>query len=385
MSILKSLFRPNEISAIVKLKYGKKSPLCNNLDHLIKSNDDLRYCFETLDLVSRSFAAVIRQLPNELSVSICLFYLILRGLDSIEDDMNCPKDQKLKLLREFHTYNYKEDWTLSNVGDKEEYRDLLANYDKVVRAFSTLDKKYQDIITDICDRMGNGMADFAESEIVTVKDYDLYCHYVAGLVGIGLSQIFSASEFEKDNLKKEETLSNAMGLFLQKTNIIRDYREDLEEARTFWPKEIWGKYATTLDGFSKAPSSEASLSCLNDLVNDALSHTIDCLNYLKKIKNNGVFKFCAIPQVMAIATLNEVYNNPKVFLKNVKIRKGFAAKLILNTSAYDDVISVFEHIILEIEAKIPNTQTGKDTLILIKQIQAYLTQLVKQNRTLKIA
>ena len=30
-----------------------------------------------------------------------------------------------------------------------------------------------------------------------------------------------------------------MGLFLQKTNIIRDYREDIDDARIFWPKSVW--------------------------------------------------------------------------------------------------------------------------------------------------
>lgn len=27
-------------------------------------------------------------------------------------------------------------------------------------------------------------------QVVTVEEYDLYCHYVAGVVGIGLSQLF---------------------------------------------------------------------------------------------------------------------------------------------------------------------------------------------------
>jgi farnesyl-diphosphate farnesyltransferase len=27
-------------------------------------------------------------------------------------------------------------------------------------------------------------------QVESVEDYDLYCHYVAGLVGIGLSQLF---------------------------------------------------------------------------------------------------------------------------------------------------------------------------------------------------
>jgi len=37
---------------------------------------------------------------------------------------------------------------------------------------------------------------------------------------------------------------------LQKTNIIRDYLEDINEipkSRMFWPREIWGKYADKLE------------------------------------------------------------------------------------------------------------------------------------------
>ena len=45
------------------------------------------------------------------------------------------------------------------------------------------------VIADITHRMGDGMADFIEKEVLTVRDYDLYCHYVAGLVGIGLCQV----------------------------------------------------------------------------------------------------------------------------------------------------------------------------------------------------
>ncbi len=37
-----------------------------------------------------------------------------------------------------------------------------------------------------------------------------------------------------------------MGLFLQKTNIIRDYREDLEDGRTWYPRDVWQNYAAAL-------------------------------------------------------------------------------------------------------------------------------------------
>lgn len=36
-----------------------------------------------------------------------------------------------------------------------------------------------------------------------------------------------------------------MGLFLQKTNIIRDYLEDYVDGRAFWPQDVWKKHAKT--------------------------------------------------------------------------------------------------------------------------------------------
>ena len=65
-----------------------------------------------------------------------------------------------------------------------------------------------------------------------------YCHYVAGLVGIGLSRLFAASGLESNEVGGDQQLSNSMGLFLQKTNIIRDYLEDSHEGREFWPAEV---------------------------------------------------------------------------------------------------------------------------------------------------
>lgn len=41
-----------------------------------------------------------------------------------------------------------------------------------------------------------------------------------------------------------------------------------------------------------------------------------------RLRNPSVFRFCAIPQIMAIATLAECYGNPEVFKRVVKIPKG---------------------------------------------------------------
>ena len=42
-------------------------------------------------------------------------------------------------------------------------------------------------------------------------------------------QLFASSQLESEEFNEMEDLANHMGLFLQKTNIIRDYLEDINE------------------------------------------------------------------------------------------------------------------------------------------------------------
>ncbi len=54
----------------------------------------------------RSFAIVIQQLPERLRDPVCVFYLVLRALDTVEDDMAISQDVKIPLLRAFHDKCY---------------------------------------------------------------------------------------------------------------------------------------------------------------------------------------------------------------------------------------------------------------------------------------
>jgi phytoene/squalene synthetase len=47
----------------------------------------VKECYRFHALTSRSFVAVIQELHPELLMPICVFHLVLRGLDAIEDDM----------------------------------------------------------------------------------------------------------------------------------------------------------------------------------------------------------------------------------------------------------------------------------------------------------
>lgn len=352
--LLQSASHPREISAMVKMKFFGYGQVKVNepLDELALIVNDIEFCYAALNKVSRSFAMVIRQLPEELRDPVCIFYLVLRGLDTIEDDSSFQDGYKLPLLRNFYSKNYDDNWSINGVGDTPDYRALLSHYYKVSRSFQKLDKKYQAIIIDICRQMGEGMADYIEKEVDTLSDYDQYCHYVAGLVGVGLNRLFVESGIESQALAANEDLANAMGLFLQKTNITRDYYEDLHFDRSFWPKQIWSKYTSDLSKLERSSNSNSSLFCLNHMVCDALQHASDSLDYLSKISDKDVFRFCAIPQVMAIATLAEVYNNPKVFTSTVKIRKGLTARLVLKINDFETTEHYFKFFAKELLSKV---------------------------------
>ena len=77
-----------------------------------------RFVERMLARTSRSFAMVIQQLPDHLRESVAVFYLVLRGLDTVEDDMVSfvgREAEKLRHLRAFHEYLYDPYFAMTGV------------------------------------------------------------------------------------------------------------------------------------------------------------------------------------------------------------------------------------------------------------------------------
>lgn len=295
-------------------------------------------CFRFLDMTSRSFSAVIQELNPELLMPVTIFYLVLRALDTIEDDMTLDIKTKEPLLRDFAQNMEIDGWTFTGSGPNEKDRELLVHFDDVIAELKQIRKEYYDVIKDITVKMGNGMADYAlngnlnEYGVMTTKDYELYCHYVAGLVGDGLTRLFVLAKLANPALMERPELTESMGQFLQKVNIIRDIREDFDEGKKWWPKEIWSKHVDKMEDLFKPENRQKALYCSSEMVLNALKHADECLYYMAAVRDQSVFNFVAIPQSMAIATLDTVFMNPDIFTKNVKISKGDACQLMIEST-----------------------------------------------------
>ncbi|KAG6331798.1 hypothetical protein ID866_7291 [Astraeus odoratus] len=357
------LTHPTEFRTLVQfyLHHEQKRDITALQEHPTSGWDreSMRRCWKFLDMTSRSFAAVIKELDGDLARTICMYYLVLRGLDTIEDDMTIPDEIKQPMLRSFHVKTVTPGWSFSGNGPDEKDRQLLVEYDTVVEEVNRLAPEYKAIILDICQKMEVGMADYAHKAattgsvyLETIAEYDLYCHYVAGLVGEGLTRIWSASGKEAHWLCDELELANSMGLLLQKTNITRDFREDVEQRRFFWPKEIWAKYGfAEMKDMYESGDVEHAMWIQSGMVLDALRHACDALDYLRLLKNQSVFVFCAIPACMAMATLALCFMNPEMFQRNIKIRKAEAARLIMRSTNCREVALIFREYARKIHAK----------------------------------
>ncbi|CAF2239462.1 unnamed protein product [Brassica napus] len=388
---------PDDVYPLLKMKRA-----IEKAEKQIPPEPHWGFCYSMLHKVSRSFSLVIQQLGTDLRNAVCVFYLVLRALDTVEDDTSIPTDEKLPILIAFHRHIYDTDWHYSckseesfnlfelshpfgillcdlqillnpTLGGTKEYKVLMDQFHHVAAAFLELEKGYQEAIEEITKRMGAGMAKFICQEVETVDDYDEYCHYVAGLVGLGLSKLFLASGTEV-LLPDWEQISNSMGLFLQKTNIIRDYLEDINEipkSRMFWPRKIWGKYADKLEDLKYEENSTKAVHCLNEMVTNALTHIEDCLNYMAALRDPSIFRFCAIPQqIMAIGTLALCYNNVQVFRGVVKLRRGLTAKVIDRTKTMADVYGAFYDFSCMLKTKVDkNDPNASMTLNRLEAVQ----------------
>ncbi|KAE8449523.1 Delta(24)-sterol C-methyltransferase [Mollisiaceae sp. DMI_Dod_QoI] len=346
---------PNQLRSILQWKIWHDPVHTRNPE---KESANLKECFKYLNLTSRSFSSVIQELNPELLVPVALFYLILRGLDTIEDDMTIPLENKERNLRNFQDIMEQDGWTFTENGPNEKDRELLVHFDVVITEFKLVKPAYREIILDITKKMGNGMADYANNAehnvngVNTIKDYEMYCHYVAGLVGDGLTRLFVESQLANPALLKRPELSESMGQFLQKTNIIRDIREDFDDKRRFWPKEIWSKHVEKFEDLFDPKNLQSALNCSSDMVLNSLKHADECLFYMAAIKDQSVFNFVAIPQSMAIATLELVFQNPLIFTKNVKITKGDACQLMMESSQnLKSVSEIFKRYVRRIHKK----------------------------------
>ncbi|VDB94066.1 unnamed protein product [Peniophora sp. CBMAI 1063] len=344
----------------------RRSAPQSSLTNTRRDQKTMQRCWELLDTTNKNASYIVKELDGELARVMCLFYVILGALDTIMDDRALAEEDKQSLLRSFHEKVVTPGWSFTGNGPNAKGRVILTDFANVVEEIAALDSDCRNIIVDICQKREIGMADYAnlaaasgEILISTLEDYDMYCHYMAGLTSEGLSRIFSATGKEAPWLADELELSNSVGFLLHKANIIRGFRTDVDSRRLLWPREVWadpkfgnGASISTIAQLY-APGQEARAAWVQTvMVMDALQHAPDTLDYLRFLRDPTVFRFVAVSAVMAMGTLELCFMNPEMFHKTVELRVAQVARFTMEPNSMRDVAYLFRDLARAIHAKL---------------------------------
>src|SRR5690625_2295385 len=245
---------------------------------------------------SRTFYIPITLLKRPLKLTVGSAYLLMRAIDEIEDHETMDAKIKVRLLKE--TKNL-----LLETGDfnKEAYEQLISPYETelpevTLRLADWIDVCPEGIIRKVREstaEMAGGMADWVEKDWVihTKEDLDNYTYYVAGLVGVMLSDIWKWY----DGTETDYDLAVGFGRGLQAVNILRNQHEDYQERGVLFNPEGW----TRDDVFDYA---RKNLQLGED--------------YLKDINTRTILLFCKIPLRLAIRTLKAMEDGKEKMSRN---------------------------------------------------------------------
>jgi len=290
----------------------------------VQAQVDWKYCEEILPRVSRTFALNIGELEGKTHRAVLLGYLLFRIADTFEDNDHQSEEEKIEALLKFaeifqghksleERLRLYEPLKFRWAEDSPE-KNLVENGDCVLRCYFDLPQIYREIMDPRIVETAEGMARFQRRKLEQggkffqprdLTDLEDYCHYVAGNVGVMLTQIFCLREgLPRRELEKRQV---QFGLALQLTNIVKDYTKDLERGWCYIPTSVTEKYGLGPEELRHL-STEESRKILQELVPRVVYHFDSTLNYIKILPEGekDVRLFCLIPFVLAYYTLLQI-------------------------------------------------------------------------------
>lgn len=177
---------------------------------------------ETTERVARTFALSCRLLPAGIRDDVYLLYLAFRGLDDLVDHGDPSAGARLEAV---------ERWTRGECGSSRESR--IFEQVAMRRALP------REAIRDFCAGMRD---DLAARPIETEEDLDRYCYRVAGTVGLVMAGVLGTRGADA------ERQAVALGMAMQRTNIVRDIDEDLAGGRVYLARETLDRLGSAAPG-----------------------------------------------------------------------------------------------------------------------------------------
>ncbi len=259
------------------------------------------YMTDQMNKVSRSFALVAPAVEEPLNDYLAAAYLICRVVDNIED-CTMPFAWQQERFVEFATLLQdpaQAGEILALWGDeawpgltRDEARMMnVASGQMLWQIYAQIPEEPRASIARWALIMAKGMEQVINPYLtefffsldgvrlpIKEDDYDRYCYYVAGTVGHMITELaIGHYGLKGETAERLLTNSEASGRALQKTNIVKDFAEDLQRGACFLPDEWLQEVNYTPLALGGAPVTWKEKVLTNVLVEfeDSVNYVLD--------------------------------------------------------------------------------------------------------------
>lgn len=256
-----------------------------------------RDVMRVLKETSRTFYIPISLLKKDLKQADAAAYLVCRGIDEIEDHKSIPNETKTVILNQISELMQapftEAEYAMIIDPIKEQLPEVSI---RVTDWLHACPETAQPIVREIGSQMAYGMSIWAEKNwhVKTKEDLDDYTYYVAGIVGILLSQLWDWSY----GYEMDEHLAIGFGRGLQAVNILRNQNEDMDERGISFVPKGW----TRDDLFAYADNNLRKADC-----------------YIDTLTDKSTILFCKLPLAFAHKSLDAMKTGrPKMSRQEVE-------------------------------------------------------------------
>jgi len=326
------------------------------------------YITVAMNRVSRSFALVIPWLEEPLQEQIGVAYLLCRTLDNIEDCGQPLAWQKARLaefkhlmaepaqapamLHQWQRYSWpglsSDEAALMTLEEGLPLWLIYASFPEHVRAtcrhwISLMAAGMESILDPV---QATSMTWHGDVRLpATVGAYNEYCYHVAGTVG-GLGTELVIAHYGLTGSVAERLLggSETCGRALQKTNIVKDFVEDLERRVCYLPDE-WLRQIDYMPLTLAGAPPEWSYAVVQDVLNELHAAT----EYVRSIPSEamGYRIACLVCLLPAYQTMvSAAQRQPRLFTQEhqIKISREMMARCLHDAvSMAPDNRAIAEH------------------------------------------
>ena len=319
--------------------------------------DDLRWCHESVQGVSRTFALTVDVLDEPMSSYICLGYLVCRIADTVEDAAHIPPAEQADLLRTYDAVlDPKSDTDPTDfvaavdphLPDDEEMTDdwaVVRDAPRVVGTFQDLPTDVQEAVVPPARELVCGMAEFVERydggglRIQTRSELEEYCYYAAGTVGNLITNLVTRHEVAADRRRRLYDTAEEFGLLLQLVNISKDVYDDYTaEDNVYLPAEWLHGEDVPQDAVIDDAHESGAASVVRRTAAFAGSFLDDAQTYLEAVplRDGNTLAAWAIPFLLAVGTLRELLARPEDALSSTGVKISRQEVLAVVAEMRDD-------------------------------------------------